>query len=115
VLARTADGPVCYWRGKRYGLAELGSGPFAGRADLDLVVAGIGDLMAMPSAGDLVLYGLEAPEGHVSYIAETGGHAGPTEDEMQTFIVTPPGVTLTTPVTHPLQLYPHFVRYQTEG
>ena len=115
VLARTADGPVCYWRGKRYALAELGSGPFAGRADLDLVVAGIGDLMAMPSAGDLVLYGLEAPEGHVSYIAETGGHAGPTEDEMQTFIVTPPGVTLTTPVTHPLQLYPHFVRYQTEA
>ena len=112
VLARSADGPVCYWRGKRYGLADLGSGPFAGRADLDLVVAGIRDLMAMPSAGDLVLYGLEAPEGHVSFIAEIGAHAGPTEDEMQTFIVTPPGATLSAPVTHPLQLYPHFVRYQ---
>jgi hypothetical protein len=112
VLARSTDGPVCYWRGKRYGLAELGSGPFAGRADLDLVVAGIRDLMAMPSAGDLVLYGLEAPEGHVSFISETGAHAGPTEDEMQTFIVTPPGVTLSTPITHPLQLYPHFVQYQ---
>jgi hypothetical protein len=112
VLARSPDGPVCYWRGKRYGLADLGSGPFAGRADLDLVVAGIRDLMAMPSAGDLVLYGLEASEGHVSFIAEIGAHAGPTADEMQAFIVTPPSVTLSTPITHPLQLYPHFVRYQ---
>ena len=112
VLARSTTGPVCYWRGKRYGLAELGSGPFTGRADLDLVVAGIRDLMAMPSAGDLVLYGLEASEGHVSFVNETGAHAGPTEDEMQTFIVTPPGVTLSTPITHPLQLYPHFVQYQ---
>jgi type I phosphodiesterase/nucleotide pyrophosphatase len=112
VLARSTDGPVCYWRGKRHGLAELGSGPFTGRADLDLVVAGIRDLMAMPSAGDLVLYGLEASEGHVSFINESGAHAGPTEDEMQTFIVTPPGVTLSTPITHPLQLYPHFVQYQ---
>ena len=112
VLARSATGPVCFWRGKRYRMDELGQGPFAGRADLDLVVAGIRDLMAMPSAGDLVLYGVEAPNGHVSFIAEIGAHAGPTEDEMQTFLVTPPGVTLPAPITHPLQLYPAFVRYQ---
>jgi hypothetical protein len=115
VLARSTDGPVCYWRGQRYGLAHLGAGPFAGRADLGLVEAGIRDLMAMPSAGDLVLYGLEAVEGHVSFIAETGAHAGPTEDEMQTFIISPPDVGLSTPITHPLQLYPHFVRYQVEA
>jgi Type I phosphodiesterase / nucleotide pyrophosphatase len=112
VLARSASGPVCVWRGKRYRVEELGEGPFAGRADLALVQAGIRDLMAMPSAGDLVLYGLEAPSGHVSFIAEIGAHAGPTVDEMQTFIVTPPGVTLPGPITHPLQLYPHFARYQ---
>jgi hypothetical protein len=112
VLARSGSGPICIWRGKRYRLDELGEGPFAGRADLDLVQAGIHDLMAMPSAGDLVLYGLEAPNGHVSFVGEVGAHAGPTEDEMHTFIVTPPGVTLPGPVTHPLQLYPHFVRYQ---
>ncbi len=112
VLARTADGPVCYWRGKRYRVEELGAGPFNGRADLDLVQAGVRDLMAMPSAGDLVIYGLESADGHVSFITETGAHAGPTAEEMQTFIVTPPGVDLTTPITHPIQLYPHFVRYQ---
>ena len=112
VLARSAAGPICLWRGKRHRLDELGDGPFAGRADLELVQAGIRDLMAMPSAGDLVLYGLEAPEGHVSFIGEVGAHAGPSEDEMRAFIVTPPGVTLPGAITHPLQLYPHFVRYQ---
>jgi hypothetical protein len=115
VLARSADGPVCLWRGKRYLVDELGEGPFAGRADLELVQAGIRDLMAMPSAGDLVLYGLEAPSGHVSFIGEVGAHAGPTADEMQTFVVAPPGVTMPSPITHPLQLYPHFVRYQDEA
>jgi len=76
------------------------------------VAAGIRDLMAMPSAGDLVLYGLEASHGHVSFISEVGAHAGPTADEMQTFIITPPGVSLPSPITHPVQLYPHFDRYQ---
>ena len=112
VLVRSATGPLCVWRGKRYRMEELGEGPFAGRADLDLVRTGIEDLMAMPSAGDLVLYGLEAESGHVSFIAETGAHAGPTADEMQTFLISPPGVTVAAPITHPLQLYPHFVRYQ---
>jgi hypothetical protein len=112
VLARSAQGPICFWRGKRYRLEELGQGPFAGRADLDLVAAGIRDLMAMRCAGDLVLYGLEAPDGHVSFIGEVGAHAGPTADEMQTFLMTPPGVTVPGPITHPRQLYPVFVRYQ---
>jgi Type I phosphodiesterase / nucleotide pyrophosphatase len=112
VLARTTGGPVCFWRGKRYRLDDLGAGPFADRDDLDLVAAGIRDLMAMPSAGDLVLYGLEASHGHVSFVREIGAHAGPTADEMHTFIVTPPGVSLPLPITHPVQLYPHFDRYQ---
>jgi hypothetical protein len=112
VLARSGDGPVCFWRGKRYGMDDVGTGPFAGRADLDLVVKGIGDLMAMPSAGDLIIYGLEASVGHVSYVAETGAHAGPSEDEMHAFIIAPAAVTLPEALTHPLQLYPHFVRYQ---
>ena len=112
VLARTAGDPVCFWRGKRYALEDLGEGPFAEREDLALVVSGIRDLMAMPSAGDLVIYGLEASSGHVSFVRETGAHAGPSVDEMHTFIITPPGVSLPLPITHPVQLYPHFDRYQ---
>jgi type I phosphodiesterase/nucleotide pyrophosphatase len=115
VLARGTDGPVCFWRGKRMQLRESDPGPFAGRPDAALVVRGITDLMAMPSAGDLVIYGIDAAEGHVSFIPEVGAHAGPSPEEMQTFIVRPGHVSLPSPITHPLQLYDHFIRYQSEG
>ena len=68
-------------------------------------------LMAMPSAGDLVIYGTGAPEGNVSYIPEVGAHAGPSHDELHTFIVAPSGVTVPT-ITHPIQLYDLFIAYQ---
>jgi hypothetical protein len=112
VLVRSQRGPLCLWRGKRYTLDEVGQGPFAGRDDLDLVVEGLRDLMAMPSAGDLVLYGIDAPEGNTSFVTERGTHAGASPDELHTFIVVPPGVRLATPVRHPRELYPHFLAYQ---
>jgi hypothetical protein len=115
VLVRSESGPLCYWRGQRYGLDELRAGPFADRADLALVAAGIRDLMAMPSAGDLVIYGLDAPEGDVSFIPEIGAHAGPSAAEMNTFLIHPSGVDVPAPITHPIQLYSHFVRYQPEA
>jgi hypothetical protein len=111
VLARSASGPVCVWRGKRYGLAELGAGPFAGRADLDVVARGIADLMAMRCAGDLVLYGHGAPEGDVSFINEAGAHAGPGPDELHTFVVHPTSASPPSPPGHPAELYDHFVQY----
>jgi Type I phosphodiesterase / nucleotide pyrophosphatase len=112
VFARTADGPVCFWRGKRYGLDELPAGPFEGREDADIIRDGIRDLMAMPSAGDLVLYGLDSAQGNVSYIGETGAHAGPSFEELHTFIIAPTGVRVPASIVHPLQLYPHFIQYQ---
>jgi hypothetical protein len=112
VFARAADGPVCFWRGKRYGLEELAAGPFDGRADMEIVRDGIRDLMAMPSAGDLVLYGLDSAQGNVSFIGETGAHAGTSFDELHTFIIAPGAVRLPPSLVHPLQLYPHFVQYQ---
>jgi hypothetical protein len=111
VLARSASGPVCVWRGKRYGIGELGEGPFAGRPDLDIVADGIRDLMGMRCAGDLVLYGHGAPEGDVSFIAEAGAHAGPGADELHTFLVHPASVAPPAPLVHPIQLYDHFARY----
>ena len=56
-------------------------------------------LIAMPSAGDLVIYGTGAPEGNVSYIPEVGAHAGPSPDELHTFIVAPSRVAV--PADHP--------------
>jgi len=111
VLARSGNGPVCFWHGKRYQLREAELGPFAGRADAALVVQGIEDLMSMPSAGDLVIYGIDAPGGHVSFIPEVGAHAGPSPEELHTFIVHPARVDLPLPIEHPIQLYDHFIGY----
>ncbi|MBI4637390.1 MAG: alkaline phosphatase family protein [Candidatus Rokubacteria bacterium] len=112
VLARAGTGPVCVWRGKRYRLGEGEAGPFAGREDLPVVLDGLRALMAMPSAGDLVIYGIGAPEGHVSFLPELGAHAGPSPEELHTFIIHPPEITLPSPISDPVQLYGHFVRYQ---
>ena len=59
-----------------------------------------------------MIYGIDAPEGHVSFIPELGAHAGTSPEEMHTFIVHAGHVTLPSPVTHPVQLYDHFTRYQ---
>ena len=112
VLARSTAGPVCIVRGKRYRLDRNEAGPFSTRPDRALVLAYLHDLMAMPSAGDLVIYGHDASEGDISYIPETGAHAGPSRDELYTFVVCGPSVTLPVPIEHPVELYPHFLDYR---
>ncbi len=115
VLARSASGPVCWWRGRPVSLDDDGSdGPFAKRKDRALVLSCLRDLMDMPSAGDLVVYGIGAPDRDISFIDERGAHAGPSESEMQTFIVHPAGVTLPIPLTHPVTLYSHFDAYRAD-
>ena len=113
VLARSATGPVCFWQGKRHHLTESGDGPFADRADRTLVVQGIADLLRMPSAGDFVIYGTGVASDRVSFLPEWGAHAGPSWDEMHTFIVHAATVAVPASITHPVQLYEHFIRYQT--
>jgi hypothetical protein len=120
VLARGARGPECWYRGHRVPLGARPDpavrDPFARRPDRELVVAGLSDLMAMPSAGDIVLYGTGAPGRSVSFIPERGAHAGPSEQEMHTFIFHPPGVRLPeAALTHPRQLYPHFRAYRSSA
>jgi hypothetical protein len=120
VLARGVAGPLCWHRGHRVPLDGRPDpavrDPFARRADRALVVAGLRDLVAMPSAGDIVLYGTGAPGGHVSFIDELGAHAGPSEEELHTFILHPPSVRLPgEPLTHPVELYPHFRAYRAAG
>ncbi|OLC16130.1 MAG: hypothetical protein AUH29_05870 [Candidatus Rokubacteria bacterium 13_1_40CM_69_27] len=112
VLARSQGGPICLWRGKRHAIDNGPAGPFARRADWPLLVEGLHDLMAMPSAGDLVIYGNDSPDGNVSYVPEIGAHAGPSPDELYTFIMCPPGADPPSPITHPTQLYTHFIAYQ---
>jgi hypothetical protein len=71
--------------------------------------------MAMRCAGDLVIYGNDSPDGNVSYIRELGAHAGPAPEELHTFILSPPGANLPSPITHPIQLYEHFLGYTDMG
>jgi hypothetical protein len=114
VLARSPEGPVVYWRGAMHRLSKGESGPFAHRPDREAVLRGIGDLMAMRSAGDLVVYGIGAPEGNISYVPEVGAHAGPSPEELHTFLIQPAGVEDTGPVQHPIELYDLFAAYQRE-
>lgn len=116
VLARSADGhAVCYRAGQRYRLSEAPPEIFSERPDAALVIAGLEDLMRMPSAGDLVIYGIAAVDGNVSFIPEAGAHAGPSAEEMNTFIVHPAGIELPSPIEHPCQLHEHFLRYQAQA
>lgn len=112
VLARSARGPVCYWRGREVSLDHDGlEGPFAQRADRRLVLSGLRDLMAMRSAGDLVVYGIGATGSDVSFLPERGAHAGPSEQEMHTFFIHPAAVGVSSPLSHPVELYAHFAAY----
>ena len=115
VLARSAKGPVCWWRGKELPLDHDGSdGPFAEREDQQLVLSGLRDLMAMRSAGDLVVYGIGALHSDVSFIEERGAHAGPSEHEMHTFFIHPAAVAVTGSLSHPIELYAHFAAYRED-
>jgi hypothetical protein len=113
VLARATAGPVYLWRGQRHRLADIESGPFAEREDRLVVTRDLAALMAMPSAGDLVVYGTDAPEGHVSYIDEVGAHAGASPEELHTFVLARSDAPLPPAVDHPIQLYDVFARYQS--
>jgi hypothetical protein len=116
VLARSAAGPVCWWRGREVSLEHEGlDGPFADRQEQHIVLAGLRDLMSMRSAGDLVLYGIGAPGSDVSFIEERGAHAGPSEHEMRTFFIHPAAVPVPGPLNHPIELYAHFAAYREEG
>ena len=86
-MARSASGEA-----RVFSFLAAEAGPFAQREDCDLVVRGLVELMAMPSAGDLVIYGTGAADGNISFIPERGAHAGPTSEELHTFIAHPEAV-----------------------
>ena len=114
VLARAPGGPVCFWRGQGHRLDDP-DGPFAERDDRAIVLRDLATLMAMPSAGDLVVYGIDAPDGHVSFIDEVGAHGGASPEELHTFVAAPASARFPARVDHPLELYDIFARYQLGG
>lgn len=116
VLARDARGPVCYYQGRVLRIppppGRTGC-PVFDRPDRAVVVEGLKDLLAMPSAGDVVLYGHYTARGCVNYLGERGSHAGPTEQELYAFVMAPPHVAFDFgAVSRARDLYPLFAGYR---
>jgi hypothetical protein len=115
VLARGPAGLVCHHRGRalRAPLAPGPSGcPLFDRPDRALVVRELEALLAMPSAGDVMVFGHESPFGCVSYLGELGSHAGPSPDELYGFVLAPRRARLDwSRVSGPEDLYPLFAAY----
>jgi hypothetical protein len=116
VLTRDAGGPVCYYEQRviRIPPPPGPSGcPVFDRPDRALVVRGLEDLLAMPSAGDVILYGHYTAVGCVSFLGERGSHAGPSEAEMYPFVMAPPDVEFDfDAVARPRDLHALFARYR---
>jgi hypothetical protein len=118
VLARDATGSVCYYREAVLRIppppGPTGC-PLFDRPDRDLVVQGLQDLLAMPSAGDVMAFGHYNPRGCVSFLNERGSHAGPSEAELYGFVLAPSDVKFDfEAISRPTELYPLFVGYQME-
>lgn len=116
LLARDAQGPVCYYRGKVLRIPPPAGStgcPLFDRSDRALVVQSLQDLLAMPSAGDVILYGHYAERGCVSFLGERGSHAGPSEEELYGFVMAPPEVKFDfEAVSGPRELYSLFIGYR---
>ncbi|MGH7267632.1 MAG: alkaline phosphatase family protein [Candidatus Rokuibacteriota bacterium] len=116
VLARDAAGPVCYHRGVVFRIPPppgRSGCPLFDRPDRPLVVQGLQDLLAMPSAGDVVVFGHYAAGGCVSFLGERGSHAGPSEDELYGFVMAPRDAEFDfEAVTSPADLYRLFAGYR---
>lgn len=119
VLARHPAGLVCYYRGTpvRTPLPPGPTGcPLFDRPDRELLLRHLGDLLAMPSAGDVVLFGHYTAQGCVSFVGELGSHAGPSEEEMYGFLAAPPSVPFDfAGVAGPRDLYPLFAGYASRA
>jgi hypothetical protein len=80
------------------------------------VVRELDNLLAMPSAGDIVLYGHYAAEGCVNFLGERGSHAGPSEDELYGFVLAPSRVAFDgSAVDGPTALHRFFGTYQVDA
>jgi hypothetical protein len=116
VLARDAGGAVFYWRGEKFRADAAFAAPrcpFRQITYRPLLMRAICELMEMPSAGDLIIYGNCAGRATISYIGERGTHAGLSADELFAFIIFPKDIDFAFErVARPSDLYLFFLGYQ---
>jgi hypothetical protein len=97
MVARGADGPTVFYRGRRYRLGDQRAleplEPFR-RLGYELLATHLMDAAEGPRHGDLVLYGAFAEAGDVAFDFEFGSHGGIGPDELDQFICYPARIEL---------------------
>jgi hypothetical protein len=95
IVGRSARGPVVFYRGRHHVLADRAAlsrlEPFR-RLGVDALRRLLLQASRGPRHGDLVLYGAFAEAGEVTFDFEFGSHGGVGADELEQFVVSPPGV-----------------------
>jgi hypothetical protein len=95
MVARGAHGPLLWYRGRRYHLADrrrLATLPPFRRLGYPVLAAQLAGAVASERSGDLVLFGAFAPGGDTSFDFELGAHGGVHPDELDHFLLHPPSV-----------------------
>jgi hypothetical protein len=97
MVGRGGDGPVVFWRGRRYRLGDRRAlarlAPFR-RLGYELCATHLVQAAEGARHGDLVLYGAFAQAGDVSFDFEFGSHGGLGADELDQFVCHPAEVDL---------------------
>ncbi len=97
MVARTADGPMIFYRGARYRLGDrraLERLPPFQRLGYELAATHLMHAAEGARYGDLVLFGAFAEAGDIAFDFEFGSHGGIGEDELDQFILHQAGVEL---------------------
>ncbi|MDB4968121.1 MAG: putative rane protein [Myxococcales bacterium] len=92
MVARGADGPIVFYRGKRYRLGDrraLGQIEPCRRLGYDILATHLMHAAEGARHGDLVLYGAFAEAGDIAFDFEFGSHGGIGPDELDQFIAYP--------------------------
>lgn len=109
VAVRGGRAGFAFHRGVRHDLADEGALEGILPYDAHLLRTYLREMVALPSAGDLVVYGAGVPGGDVAYAFEFGSHGGVGNDEVLTFFLHPWHVPLEgPPVLGPLDLHRFF-------
>lgn len=73
------------------GVEVDGSLPFDSSINRQHVLDGVRRVTLMQRSGDICIWGGNSPKGDISFTHEYGSHSGYTDEEIQAFIMAPPG------------------------
>ncbi len=111
VAVRGGSSGFAFHRGRRFDLAEAGALEGVLGYDGERLRGYLQQMVATPSAGDLIVFGAGAPGGDVAFSWEFGSHGGVGYGDVETFFIHPWFVDMDGPsVMGPLDLHRFFTR-----